>query len=81
MLASRGELEQAESLAREAVKIGAETDYFDLHAGALLDLAEVLRGAAKAGEARTALEEAVALYERKGNLVGAARAKAALEEP
>jgi class 3 adenylate cyclase/tetratricopeptide (TPR) repeat protein len=78
--AARGELEQAETLAREAVDIAARTDYVESHAAALLDLAEVLRTAGETVEARKAAEEALALYERKGNRVGAARAGALADE-
>ncbi len=74
-LSARGEFDRAEALAREAVDIAAETDYFELAAGAWLDLAEILRAAGNA-EARTAAREALLLYERKGNVVGARRARA-----
>lgn len=40
----------------------------------------ILRTADRQGEAREAAEEAVALFERKGNVVGAARANALLVE-
>ncbi len=44
------------------------------HADALIDLAEVLTLAGK--DARPELEQALALYERKGNLVMAERTRA-----
>ena len=43
------------------------------HADALIDLAEVLTLAGQ--DARTELEQALALYERKGNLVMAERTR------
>ena len=49
-----------------------------LAAGTWLDLAEILRAAGKA-EAPAAAQEALTLYERKGNLVGASRAIALLD--
>jgi tetratricopeptide (TPR) repeat protein len=73
VLAARGDFEQAESLARAAVEIAASTDYLDLRAATWLDLAEILR-AAQRPEVKTAASEALALYRKKGNLVGAARA-------
>jgi class 3 adenylate cyclase/tetratricopeptide (TPR) repeat protein len=80
VLAARGDFEQAESLAREAVGIAVETDYFELSAAAWLDLAAILQAAGHADVAAAA-HEALVLYERKGNLVGAGRAKALLETP
>ena len=40
------------------------------------DLAFVLRLAGKEDESKAALDEAIARYERKGHVVGAARARA-----
>ena len=45
----------------------------------LVTLAEVLATAARPDEARAALEEALELYELKGNLVSAERARALAE--
>jgi len=77
-LANRGEIEQAERLAREAVALAEETDGLNLHGDALLDLAEVLRTAGRPAEEAVAAERALALYERKGNLPSMARARAVL---
>jgi tetratricopeptide (TPR) repeat protein len=74
VLAGRGEHDEAERLAREAVALAEVTDMLNLHADALISLAEVLVLAGK--EARPALEQALALYERKGNLVVAERTRA-----
>jgi class 3 adenylate cyclase/predicted ATPase len=74
--AARGDFEGAESLAREAVQIATGTDYFDAKADTWLGLAEILRDAGRDGS--DAAREALALYERKGNLVGIRRAKALL---
>ena len=79
-LARLGRLEEAETFAREAVGYAEGTEFLDYHADALLVLAEVLRLAGRPEEAASALEEAVALYERKGNVVSAAKARALLEE-
>jgi class 3 adenylate cyclase/tetratricopeptide (TPR) repeat protein len=71
VLARRGASEQAERLAREAVSLAAETDAITWYAHALVDLAEVLRLARKPGDAASTASAALALYERKGNVVDA----------
>ncbi len=78
VLAGRGEHEAAVTLAREAVELAEGTDYLEFVAEAWLKLAEVLR--ATGGDAGAPASEALARYERKGNLVGAARARALLDE-
>jgi len=65
--ARRGNLEEAEALAREAVGIGEASDLLNTQGDALSDLAEVLALAGRRVEALTALEEAAGRYERKGN--------------
>jgi tetratricopeptide (TPR) repeat protein len=80
LAAREGELERAEALAREAVELDEQTDYVLFRADVLLDLAEVLRLAGRPEEAEAACEEAVRLYERKGNLVAARKARAALAD-
>jgi class 3 adenylate cyclase len=70
-LARRGERAEAAALATEAVRLANTTDFLDLRAGALLDLATVLSREAAAGAAARARDE----YERKGNLVGMRRAE------
>src|SRR5438876_10926985 len=57
VLESRGELERAESIAREAVEIAGRTDFLDMQAGAWLDLAEVLRAAGRTEQALEAARE------------------------
>jgi hypothetical protein len=78
VLARRGELEEGERLVREAVALAEETDMLNTHADALIDLAEVLALAGQ--DARVELDRALALYERKGNLVVAERARSRLAE-
>jgi class 3 adenylate cyclase/tetratricopeptide (TPR) repeat protein len=75
VLARRGEHAEAERLAREAVAICEETDLLDAHGDAYADLAEVLTLTGKPTEAAAALEQALARYERKGNLVSTERAR------
>jgi tetratricopeptide (TPR) repeat protein len=78
ILARQGRVLQAERMAKEAVKLAAQTDWLDQHADALLDLAEVVRRAGRSDEADSLIEEALALYRQKGNLVAAERAGALL---
>jgi tetratricopeptide (TPR) repeat protein len=80
VLARRGEDEEAERLAREAVAIGRETDMVNQHADAYVDLGEVLLLGGKTDEAAAALEQAIERYERKGNIVSTRRAQAQLAE-
>ncbi|HET9309772.1 MAG TPA: adenylate/guanylate cyclase domain-containing protein [Actinomycetota bacterium] len=75
VFARRGDHDEAIRLAREAVALGDRTDMLDDRASARLDLAEVLGLAGRPDEAATALEEALALYERKGNVVMAGRVR------
>ncbi|HEX6262818.1 MAG TPA: tetratricopeptide repeat protein, partial [Actinomycetota bacterium] len=81
LLARQGSFEEAERIARQAVDAARRSDDLNLQADALLDLAEVLRTAGREHEAIEPLEEAAALYEEKGNLVGAQRARALLRSP
>jgi tetratricopeptide (TPR) repeat protein len=74
ILAARGQLEEAEALARSAVALAARTDFLNQHADALLELAVVLDHGGRTPEVRAAVGEALDLYQRKGNLVNAARA-------
>ncbi len=80
ILARRGELAEAEPLAREAVEIAARTNAIVLHGNALLALAEVLRASGVAAESKAALQEALALFERKENVVQAEQTRALLKD-
>jgi class 3 adenylate cyclase/tetratricopeptide (TPR) repeat protein len=75
VLARKGELEAAHDLAREAVAIASEGDFLPAHAGALEDLSKVLHMAGRGDEARLALTDAIRLFEQKGNLLAADRAR------
>ena len=55
--------------------LGADSEFVVLHADVLLDLAEVLDLAGREVEAEAARDEAVSLYERKGNLAAARSAR------
>ncbi|HEX6539705.1 MAG TPA: adenylate/guanylate cyclase domain-containing protein [Candidatus Dormibacteraeota bacterium] len=80
LAAAEGRLEQAEALAREGVKHIRATDIIDLQGDALVTLAGVLRAAGDVEGAGAMLRDALALFERKGNLVSAGRARAELAE-
>jgi class 3 adenylate cyclase/tetratricopeptide (TPR) repeat protein len=79
IVAARGQLAEAEELARAAVALAARTDFLNQHGDALLELAAVLTETGRTPEARTAVGEALGLYERKGNLISMARARQQLE--
>ncbi len=80
VLARRGQLTEAEQLARGAVAVGDDTDMLNVQADAYDDLAEVLLLAGKTGEAAVELGQAHERYERKGNVVMAQRARVRLDE-
>ena len=75
LLADQGDLDAAQRLAQEAVELAAQTDYLNTHAAALTNLAGVLELGGRREEAVAAIEQALALYERKGNLVMAERTR------
>jgi tetratricopeptide (TPR) repeat protein len=72
LLARRGDVEAAERLAREATASAARTDFLDLRAHAVGDLAEVLRLMGRSEESAAAVQEAIRLYEQKGNIAAVA---------
>jgi class 3 adenylate cyclase/tetratricopeptide (TPR) repeat protein len=71
ILAKRGELEDAEALGRDVLRLAENTDFPELKASTALDLAEVLDAADKTDEAQELVSRARELYERKGNVVSA----------
>lgn len=79
LLARKGEFEEAEKLAREALAIFKEEAEVRDRADALIDLAEVLELAGRAEEARPQVEEAVRLYEIKGIVPSLEKARRRLE--
>jgi class 3 adenylate cyclase/tetratricopeptide (TPR) repeat protein len=72
VLARRGQHDQAEGLVREAAAITSRTTLLEFRADVLVALAEVMTFAGRPDEASAALQEALELYERKGNVVAAA---------
>jgi class 3 adenylate cyclase/tetratricopeptide (TPR) repeat protein len=76
VLARSGEHAEAERLAREAVAVGSEAEMPNSLGDAHSDLAEVLELAGRCEEAAAEVAKALALYERKGNVVMSERARA-----
>jgi ATP/maltotriose-dependent transcriptional regulator MalT len=72
--AARGDLDSAEWFARRAVELPTENEFLELAAEARLALAEALRLQGKP-EALSMAAEARELYERKGNVIAAARVR------
>jgi tetratricopeptide (TPR) repeat protein len=79
-LAGMGELGAAQAVIRDAVAFAAESDFLVYHGDALMDLADVLRLAARPQEAASVLEQALRLYEQKCNILSAAKARGRLKQ-
>ena len=73
--AREGDLEGAEALVREAVRLCAATDLTNSHADALVDLAEILALQGRREEALAVLDEAAGKYRGKGNIASLRRAE------
>jgi len=78
-LALSGRHQEANALARRAVKLADQTDLVGLRARALLDLADVLRTAGRPNEALPFVRRALRAFERRGAAGEVAAARAALE--
>jgi class 3 adenylate cyclase/tetratricopeptide (TPR) repeat protein len=76
ILAHRGSCDEAGELAREAVNMAVGTDYLTDHGEAALDLAQVLRACNKNDESLSVYEDAIRLFEQKGDVVSARKARA-----
>ena len=80
LLACEGMLDRAEPLVLEAVSLVDSTDSPSQRGDVLVDLAEVKRILDKPGEAARAVERALRLYEQKGDVLSAQRARGLLDE-
>jgi hypothetical protein len=80
VLAQRGEHREADRLAPEAVALGEGTDMLNLQGSACADLAEVLAPAGSPEGAADALEQSLARYQRKDNIVMVERVRGRLAE-
>jgi DNA-binding SARP family transcriptional activator len=75
VLAVRGELAEADHLAREATRVATATDYVNMVGDVHLDLAFVLSRAGKLDEAAAAATTAAQLFGLKENVPSAGRAQ------
>jgi tetratricopeptide (TPR) repeat protein len=80
LLAERGEIDEGLLFAREAVALNRETDELNNLGELLRSLAEVADLAGRRDEVVASLTEAVEIFDRKENLVGAAKARTRLAE-
>jgi DNA-binding SARP family transcriptional activator len=80
LLARAGSSADARSLALEAVGLSDSTDSPCQRADVLLDLAEVNRLSDRPDDAARAVERAVRLFDTKGDVVSAERARSLLDE-
>jgi tetratricopeptide (TPR) repeat protein len=80
ILAAQGRHEEAERVARHAVGRAEETDDLNMRADAVLDLGRVLFEAGDRDGAVFAVEQALSLYEAKGNSAAVAAAHRRLRE-
>ena len=78
--AQREEHAEAETCIAEALRLTDSTDHLNQRGHVLLSLAEVMRAARREADAAEALGRAVELFERKGNVVAAERARIRLAE-
>jgi DNA-binding SARP family transcriptional activator len=78
ILARLGAVAEAEALARQTVDQVSRTDSVNRHADTLLALAEILGIAGRRAESSTLVQKAIRLYESKGNIVAADRARASI---
>jgi class 3 adenylate cyclase/tetratricopeptide (TPR) repeat protein len=76
VVARKGNCDVALILIGEAVDLLARTDAVTAQAETLVDLAEVLRRAGRGKDADEALDDAITLFEAKGNLVAAEAVRA-----
>jgi tetratricopeptide (TPR) repeat protein len=79
VLLGQGDVIAADRIVREAIELLEPTDFIDLHADALDVLGDVLVRDRRVEAAAVALQGAVALHGQKGNVVSAARSRAALD--
>jgi tetratricopeptide (TPR) repeat protein len=75
LAANLGSLDEAEGFARRANERAERTDDLSLRGGVLADLATLHELSGRPEEAKVALEQALALFEHKGNVVMAERVR------
>ena len=80
ILARRGKIEKAEQLARQTLELAALTDSISRQADSCMALAEILGIAGRSDEAEGMFRTALGLYEMKGNVASAERARTLLPD-
>lgn len=80
ILARQGQLAEGLRLATEAADLARRTDYLDTRGETCCALAEVMRLAGQGEAAIPILQEAIEMFELKGNVVMAERTRASLAE-
>jgi len=75
LAARAGDFAHAERLAHAALDLLVDTDVLNNQATCLLALGEVLTLSGRPAEAASAFQEALELFERKGNLVAASKTR------
>jgi class 3 adenylate cyclase/tetratricopeptide (TPR) repeat protein len=78
ILAHRGHLTEAKRLTADALALVEHTDWLNDHGDALMTRAEVLVACGEHADAGDAMQSALALYERKGNVTTAEHVRAML---
>jgi len=74
ILARSGQIAEAEAIARVAHERASQTEMPNLRGFALTELASVLQLAGRLDEARAAMNDAIAIYSRKGDVASERRA-------
>jgi ATP/maltotriose-dependent transcriptional regulator MalT len=77
--ARRGEHDEAEALAREAVAVAERTDLLNTRGDTLADLGEVVALAGRPSDAVAVYDEAAGIFERKGNLASLEQVRVAAQ--
>ncbi|MDQ3985129.1 MAG: AAA family ATPase [Actinomycetota bacterium] len=80
VVARRGDVSEAERLGREAIRIADATDFVVSQGNARLDLAEILQLSGQPGDSQKTLAEAAELFEQKGNVVSARKARSLMAQ-
>jgi len=75
-----GDFDEADRLSAEAVELGGRTDFVLDHADAVMSRGEVLRAIGQPDAAARSYRKAFELYDRKGNVVAAQRARTVADE-
>jgi hypothetical protein len=73
--ARRGDLDEGLRLVTEAIDISSASDFLDDQGIMFADLAEVHELAGRPDEAAVALEQALRMFEAKGNVTSAGRTR------